>query len=357
MLRPLLIPMRLLVFGAITALIVIVAGSSAAHAEDTGTITWSVRPADENAADGRSWAELELDPGESIVEHVAVRNLSAEAVTFGLAAADGYFTDRGRFTMLPSDTDSIDAGTWIDIAGSVAVDAGATVIVPYTITVPDLAQPGDHAAGIAASVLSVQSGDGTQVGVESRVGFRVMTRVTGEIAPSLEMASVSSDYTVSWNPFEPGSLFMTFTLVNSGNARLVVTGAVRLGDNVASFPADNETALELLPGDSKTVTASLEDVWPLGPLFTDVELEPTVIAVDGSQPATVERSVTQVVSWAIPWPQLIVAAGATFLVIAAIYGRIRTRRRISALVVKARAEGERAARASVEVDSRDVLPR
>ena len=91
------------------------------------------------------------------------------------------------------------------------VPAGAMVVVPFSITVPELAEPGDHAAGITASVLSVQSSeDGTSVGVESRVGFRVTTRVTGELAPKAAIEALTGDYALSWNPFRPGEMAVTF---------------------------------------------------------------------------------------------------------------------------------------------------
>jgi len=187
-----------LVAAAAAALaLVATAAPTPAHAAEDGTITWSVRPADEHGPDGRSWVEQELDPGASVVEHLAVRNLSNEIVTFGLVAADGYFTDKGRFSMLPAGEESIDAGTWINVAESVTVEAGQTVVVPFSVTVPERAEPGDHAAGIAASIRSVQSAEGTQLGVESRVGFRVMTRVAGELAPSLDIAATAADYRLS----------------------------------------------------------------------------------------------------------------------------------------------------------------
>jgi hypothetical protein len=97
-------------------------------------------------------------------------------VTLRISAADGYFQENGRFSMLPSDKESVDAGLWIEVQDEVTVGAGETVIVPFTTTVPENATPGDHAAGIAASVLSQQvEEDGAMAGVESRVGFRVMT--------------------------------------------------------------------------------------------------------------------------------------------------------------------------------------
>jgi hypothetical protein len=149
------------------------ASPAAAAAAEDEPITWSVRPGDEEGQDGRAWVEWDADPGDGLTEHMVVTNHGAIEVEFQLSAADAYFTDTGRFNMLPSDAESVDAGTWIDLPESVVVPAGATEVVPFTITVPANATPGDHPAGVAASVMSDGAG---AIGVESRVGFRVMTR-------------------------------------------------------------------------------------------------------------------------------------------------------------------------------------
>ena len=126
---------------------------AAAAAEETETessVTWAMSPADESGPDGRSWVELELDPGASATEHLAVRNFGDREVTFAITAADGYFTPTGRFNMLPSDATSVDAGTWISVDDQVTVAPGGTAALPFTVEVPDDATPGDHAARMAA---------------------------------------------------------------------------------------------------------------------------------------------------------------------------------------------------------------
>ncbi|UJP08780.1 hypothetical protein L2X99_09655 [Microbacterium sp. KUDC0406] len=124
------------------AAIVLIGGAAVpAVAADDG-VSWSVRPASATAADGRSWAELELAPGASAVDHLEVRNYGAAETTFQLIAADGYFTDTGRFNILPEGTPSKDAGLWIDLPDSVTVPAGGAVVVPFTVTVPKDATPG-----------------------------------------------------------------------------------------------------------------------------------------------------------------------------------------------------------------------
>jgi hypothetical protein len=316
--------------------------ASAAAAEADDAVTWSVQPAGESGPDGRSWIEQTLDPGESALEHLAVRNFSDREVTFSLTAADGYFNDNGRFNILPSDRESTAAGTWIDIPDAVTVGAGATVVVPFTTTVPDDAEPGDHAAGVAASILTDSTGDGgASVGVESRVGFRVMTRVTGELSPSLSITGVTTSYRTSWNPFQPGDVTVEFDVENTGNARLSIAGTVSAGGQSAPFPPDDDPQ-ELLAGDTRHFTVVVEDVWPLFAVPTTVMVDPTVIPVSGEAPELAPVSV-DAVTWAIPWPQLLVIAGIALLVLALVWGRMRSKRRVDAMIEDARAAGRREA--------------
>ncbi|HEX5858188.1 MAG TPA: hypothetical protein VFY91_08775 [Microbacterium sp.] len=315
--------------------------------DEPPAIRWSVTPADETGPDGRTAVENELDPSETVDDHFAVRNVSDAEVTFQLTAADGFYTRTGRFDILPADQESVDAGTWISLPETVTVPAGAMVVVPFSITVPELAEPGDHAAGITASVLSVQSSeDGTSVGVESRVGFRVTTRVTGELAPKAEVQALTGDYTLSWNPFRPGEMTVTFDVANQGNAILLAEGSVNAGGQTVTFPAVGENPQELLPGDTRTITATVEDVWPLFLVTTGVTLTPTVQTMDGATTAMTPVT-AEVVVWAVPWPQLIVLLGIALVILSIAWGRIRSRRKVAALVAEAKEQGRREA-ASVE---------
>jgi hypothetical protein len=322
--------------------------ASAADDADEPAIRWSVTPADESGPDGRTAVEHDIDPGESVSDYFAVRNVSAADVTFRLAAADGFYTRTGRFDMLPADQESVDSGTWISIPEEVAVPAGETVVIPFEIDVPDTAEPGDHAAGITASILSVQSGeDGASVGVESRVGFRVLTRVTGEITPAAAVESLAASYALSWNPFRPGEMTVTFDVVNEGNTRLIAEGVAQAGGQQAVFPAEGDIRQELLPGDTRTMTAVVDGVWPLFLVPTKVVLRPVVVTMDGETTAMTPVE-AEVLVWAVPWPQLLLLAGIALIIVALLWGRRRSKAKLATALEEAREEGRRAAALSTE---------
>ncbi|MGU3645378.1 hypothetical protein ACLBXX_10455 [Microbacterium sp. C23T] len=312
--------------------------ASYAAADEDPEVRWSVVPADDSGPDGRRSVEIEVDPGETVDDHFAVRNVGDDEVVFSLTAADGFYTRNGRFDILAADKESVDAGTWISLPETVTVPGGETVVVPFTIAVPDRAEPGDHAAGITASVLSVQSAeDGTSVGVESRVGFRVLTRVTGEITPAAALTAVSGDYTTSWNPLRPGEATVTFDVVNEGNTRLLAEGSVSAGGHTVFFPGVGESPQELLPGDTRTITVVVDDVWPLFVVPATVTLAPTVVTMSDSS-ETLDPVTADAVVWAMPLPQLLLLIGLALVVGAILWGRIRSRRRLAAMLDGARAE-------------------
>ncbi|MCW4464969.1 DUF916 domain-containing protein [Glutamicibacter sp. MNS18] len=304
--------------------------AAAAPADREPSITWSMNPA---ADSGHGhWIEMELSPGETRTEQLVLKNHSEQPATFGLQAADGYFTDSGRFNMLSSDQPSHAAGTWISIQDEVSVDAKSAETVPFTVTVPSNATPGDHAAGVASVVSSLgQSGDGASIGLESRIGFRVMTRVEGPLQPSLAVGSIEAAYNQSWNPFAPGHITADLSVGNDGNLQL--DPATSLAAPLAAGSDTLETG-SLLPGDSAQVSAALPNVWPLF-------LVPATIEVTGTDTAGSRQVLLteRIWVWALPLPQLLVAAG-VFLCLTGLRRRkSRQDARLAQLLDQARQDG------------------
>lgn len=321
-------------YGALAVIAATVAspvGATAATAMPTepAAVTWSVTPSDASGPDGRRVVELELDPGESATEHLAVRNLGEREATFSLTAADGYYTESGRFTMLPAGETSIAAGSWVEVEPEVTLAAGETRVVPYRVTVPAATTPGDHAAGIAASVRTTSAdSEGTRVGVDSRVGFRVSTRVTGTLAPAASVDDVRAEFVASGSLFSPGRVEISYDLTNTGNTALDVV------DTVGSTTAPRAT---VLPGESRRLAVDPVSAWPLGLVVFD-------LAVRATAPGTALEAApvtTAVTVWAVPWLHLLAAAGLALVVLALVLGRRRSRRRVEVLVERAREEGRR----------------
>ena len=329
---------RLTLLALIAGLCVAVPTGAAwsATATQEAPVTWAVTPSDADGPDGRTTVSLSLDPGATTTDHLAVRNLGEAEATFSLTAADGYYTDTGRFNMLDAGETSKDSGTWISVDPTVTIPAGETAVIPFTVAVPANATPGDHAAGIAASVRTTATdADGTQVGVDSRVGFRVSTRVSGELAPALEVSTVEAGYTASWSLFSPGRATVSYTATNAGNT------ALQLHDTVGDTATEHGS---LLPGEQRTVTVDQVPAWPLGMLFLDLRVEG---AVPGAE-LTAAPFTDTLILWAVPWLHLLATLGVVLVLLAIFTGRRRNKRRLERLLDEAREAGRR--------DATEVVP-
>ncbi|QAY59897.1 hypothetical protein ET475_07755 [Microbacterium protaetiae] len=331
---------------AITALVVagLVLPTSAWAAQsddDSDTVTWSVQPAGETGADGRAWAELTLDPGEKTTDYLVVTNHSSRDVTFRLSAADGYFTGTGRFNMLPMDRQSVDAGTWIDVQPSVRVAHGGEAVVPFTIDVPQNATPGDHLAGVAAGILS--DADSGEVGVESRVGFRVMTRVMGELVPQIE-TDVSAVFVGSINPFLPGEIHVRYDIQNTGNVRLGAAPEVTVAGPLGILPRTvvADPIAEIAPGEHRTSSVTVPSQWPF--FVSTIRLATSTSSVSDAAPIdATPSSVSTVAIAAMPWSQLAVLLFAALLMVVWRRSRRRQMAEVERRIDQARAEGRSSA--------------
>ncbi|MBB2741622.1 UNVERIFIED_ORG: hypothetical protein FHR35_001442 [Microbispora rosea subsp. rosea] len=293
--------------------------------------TWSVVPANANGPDGRSVIDIELPGGQQVTEHVAVINRSTAPVDFAIDANDGYLTAKGYFDMRPSDAKPVDGGAWIEIPDKVTIAAGATAVVPVKVSIPQNATPGDHPAGVTASIDTISG----QVRVQNRVGVRLNIRVTGTFVAKVAVSGIHTTYTWSWNPFTPGTVEVTYTLANTGNVRLAPDSRI-LTSTIAGQSGWDDTseakAREIMPGGHRTFTARVTGTWPLGPIGTTIMAIPSP-AGKPLPGVTAERIAIDTTIWAIPWPQLTLLALLALVVLAIRVTSLRRRRRIEKLII------------------------
>ena len=210
---------------------------------------FAVQPSGPDGPGSRDWFTYTLDPGEVFGDTVAVSNLGDVPTTFRIYATDAVsVADVGGFSALRDDQDAVDVGTWITLAtNEYTVDPGKRIDVPFSIEVPDDAEPGDHAGAIlaidTAQLVSDDAPDGLSFDVIQRLGARVYVRVGGETAPALRVDELSIDRAGS-------SATLTWEVSNTGNLRLEPTAEVRItgfmGRTVRTVPV--QQLPELLPG-------------------------------------------------------------------------------------------------------------
>lgn len=274
-----------------------------AAAADSGP-SWSVAPAP--AADGsvRPNFDYQVDPGGTITDAIAVRNTGTTALTLQVYAADAFTTREGNIDLLPAGEKSRDSGTWVKLsASSVTIDPGVQTVVPFTVTVPADARPGDHPTGIVTTLRSEDAGATVQV--DRRLGSRMQIRVSGDLAPAATISDLHIDYSGVWNLLATGDVDVTYELKNTGNTRVTGTasatahgpfglGAVTIGDEQLS---------EVLPGSTIAVHQRLRGVGALFWLGGQVTVSPESVGVGGR---ALDALTTSFATAAIPAVPLII---------------------------------------------------
>ncbi|MFF6970890.1 MULTISPECIES: WxL protein peptidoglycan domain-containing protein [Streptomyces] len=214
---------------------------------------WSVHPVS-TALGGRPYFPLAAGPGTTLTDRVTVTNKTAAALSFRLYAADAYNTERdGGFAVRTLGERQRGIGAWARPGRErITVPARGSVTVPFTLTVPEDAEPGDHAGALVALDERITpAGGSVAVGVRQAVGARVHLRVSG---PAVSALSVEDVAVRRDRPLLPGTgesrALISYTLHNRGNTTLapkvVLTARGLFGRTLLTRDATGVPA-ELLP--------------------------------------------------------------------------------------------------------------
>ena len=322
-------PTRALLPAVALASALAVASPAAAQGDaEEAAVTWGVNPSSQDGPDGRAAFDYLLDPGSTVIDFVGVSNFSAEPITLTLYASDAFTTETGAFDLLPSDAEPVDVGSWIGFnEQTLTIEPQTRLDVPFALTVPPNATPGDHVGGIVAAVTeSAVDGSGNEVLVERRVGARVHLRVSGELDPKLAPDIDDEAYHYEWSPIEPGSVTFDYNVENAGNVRLQGTLVARISGpwDVMAREVTVAELPQILPGDDFAGTAEIDGVWPLALLDIELIVRPEAVDEADAQTRLTSRS-DETGLWAPPWTQAAVVA---VLVLAAwIWIKARKRKR------------------------------
>lgn len=311
-----------------------------------GTVTWGLVPATAEGPDGRVSFRFEAEPGQVFSDYVQVQNFSDREITFALGASDGVVTEEGVFDILPAAQEPVDVGSWVEIQPEVTVPAQYTALVPYTLTVPADALPGDHPGGITASISTTSAdGAGNAVSLDSRVGVRIHLRVAGDLVPTVEIQDLTTTYAGSWNPFARGELTVTYTAANTGNVRIGSTQNAKVSGplGLPAGAADGQVAQqrEILPRQSGPQSVTIP-AWPLFWLTTDLTAVQNVVGEDVVD-AELTNSTASASTLAMPWPQLVILALLVLVIVAWRRRKKSTGAKLEAALAEAREAGRREA--------------
>ncbi|MGF1618571.1 MAG: WxL protein peptidoglycan domain-containing protein [Acidimicrobiia bacterium] len=260
-------------------------------------VTWGVIPSSADGPTGRTAFEYLLDPGESVTDWLGVSNYGYQDLELEIYATDAFTTPEGGFDLLAANRPPSDVGSWVEFGvETIVVPARSRTDLPFRLTVPPNATPGDHVGGaIAAYVTETDGAEGT-VRLDRRIASRIYLRVAGDLNPQLAIESLRADFTDTLVPFGPGTLSLSYTVTNTGNVRmsgpttLTISGPLGIGLR----PVEVGALPDLLPGNSLDFVTVIDDVAPL--IFLDLTLR-----IDPSAPGlgNVESVAATTQVWAI----------------------------------------------------------
>lgn len=123
----------------------------AAHAADNEPGAFSARPSPKAPQDKRgTFFRLHVERGSDRRQSVVIENLSKQPKHLLIDAVDGLTGTTSGSVYANRDDPRSKAGSWIKLpVKSIELPAGKTTRVPFSLTIPDDANPGDHLAGIA----------------------------------------------------------------------------------------------------------------------------------------------------------------------------------------------------------------
>ncbi|MEU3063318.1 hypothetical protein [Streptomyces subrutilus] len=273
------------------------ADAPAPAADDPG---WTAGPAAGPAVrpDGvRPYFYLAGAPGTVLEDRLALTNTSDRARTVTLRGADAGDTPEGGPAVRPAREPAgagAGAGAWFAFGpgATVTVPPRTRAVVPFTVTLPPSAPPGDHPAAVVAA----------EAGREAAV--RVHLRVGG---PSLAALTVE-DVTVRGRG---AATEVAYTLVNRGNTVLAPALSLRARGRFGALPGRPAHALpvELLPGQRVALT----EPWPGAPALDRARVTLTATAPGGA------RASGGADAWFVPW-RAAGRTGAGLLLLAAAVG-------------------------------------
>jgi hypothetical protein len=250
-----------------------------------GDVTWSVQPA--TTTEGtRSTFEYSTDPGTQVVDFVVVSNRGETPAEFSIYATDAINdSETGAFGLLTSDVPPTDLGKWITMdVNKIVLQPGEEATIPFNLLIPSDATPGDHVAGVIASIITTSEGaEGTTLNLEQRVAARMYLRVSGAVESGVEISGLTSAFTPELNPFAFGRVTVDYNVRNSGNVRIDANQKIQItgpfGIPLAEITPDPFS--DLLPRQTVEVTADIPQIAALFLAFSNVTVVPGPLGTAG----------------------------------------------------------------------------
>ena len=184
--------------------------------------------------------EVTGNPGQTLQGELTLLNEQKENKTFFSTFEN--FEPSGE-TGSPKFVGAKDGlATWINTQESVDVATDETIKVPYSITIPNNAEPGGYFAAIFWGEQNPDTQAGGEVSIGGKIGVIILLRVAGDIE---EVAGISDFTTADGKKFKTNlPVIFNYRFKNSGGDRVVPLGDITIknifGFVAATLPANSK---------------------------------------------------------------------------------------------------------------------
>lgn len=190
-----------------------------------------------------------LDAGKSQQDELTIINDGDKAYDFVIYARPYSVKNSSYEQDFQSTPPNADVYSWIRFEKTkYRLEAGASVKVPFTITVPAQATPGGHYGVIFAQTEPADAAKGNSVIRKKRVGSLMYVTVNGEYKMSGEAAGVDIPF---WQLQPP--LRATVSAKNTGNAEFLNTTQLTVRDVFGTIKYAAKKEFIILPQTTRTM--------------------------------------------------------------------------------------------------------
>ncbi len=169
-------------------------------------------------------AEIFGDPGQTIQGELILSNEQKETKTF--YASFENFEAQGE-TGTPNFVSSKEGlAAWITAPTEITLQPEEKVIIPFSIVIPQNAEPGGHFAAIFWSTALPEAQGGGQMAVGAKIGSLILLKVSGEIKEGGGILEFSSQNKQKFFSVLPISFEYRFQ--NSGGDRVKPEGEIKI---------------------------------------------------------------------------------------------------------------------------------
>ncbi len=193
--------------------------------------------------------DLTLRPGDVAELQVEVANFGHDEVQSRTYAADAYSIINGGFGAELFGEPLSGTSLWLDYPDrEIALGPLDALVIEFSLTVPAVTVPGEYIVAVVAENVDPYRGDAGSVTLDqvNRAAIAVAIDVVGPRAPALEIGAVAHKAAAETS-------FVTFEIVNPGNAHLKPMGVFTLRDGANAVLATGPAVMDSVYAGSETL--------------------------------------------------------------------------------------------------------